>query len=106
MPGIARKDKQDSIRTNHECDRITYTGTGSNNVFANGIGVVRKGDLTTPHYILEGSEEEAACVIHVVPLTTYSHNVFANGLNVGRKGDYYINEVLITGSNNVFANGG
>jgi uncharacterized Zn-binding protein involved in type VI secretion len=101
MPGIARKDGKDTVKTNHKCDSTTVTDTGSPNVFANGTGVVRKNDRTKPH-----KWPRSGCSNHTPILTTHSPNVFANGLPVGRKGDSYQGETLITGSNNVFVNGG
>ena len=126
MPAVARKDGADSISTNHGCDTQTVTDTGSNNVFVNGIGIVRKNDTTVPHgyptvisvfvpdpeppedpppgYIGGSYVDEIVCNPHTVALTTYSPNVFANNLNIGRLGDSYSGENLITGSSNVFAN--
>ena len=45
MPAIARKDGTDTIATNHGCDSTTVTKDGSSNVFINGKGAVRAGDL-------------------------------------------------------------
>lgn len=101
MPGIARKDGVDRVRTNHGCDPITATLEGSSDVFVNNVGVVRRGDKTAVHNILVG----VVCVPHQVPLTSFSPDVFVNGLEVGRQGDAYgSNEVLETGSLDVFAN--
>jgi len=99
MPAVSRKDGTDTISTNHGCDTTTVTDTGSGNVFANNIGVVRKNDLTIVHQVPSG----IACVPHQVPLTTYSGTVFANNLNIGRIGDSYTGEILVSGSANVFA---
>jgi hypothetical protein len=127
MPAVARKDGADTISTGHGCDTTTTTLTGSNNVFANGIGVVRKNDTSQSHgfptiitvfvpdpppppedpppgYIGGTFVDEIVCNPHTVVLTTYSDNVFANDLNIGRLGDSYSGENLITGSPNVFAN--
>lgn len=100
MPGIARKNGEDSISTGHGCDATTVTDQGSSDVFINGIGAVRKDDLTAVHLVPAGP----ACVPHTVPLSTYSPNVFVNNKNVGRNGDFYNGHQLITGSTNVFAN--
>lgn len=100
MPGIARKNGVDTIATGHGCDATTVTDTGSSDVFVNGIGVVRKNDLTAVHLIPSGP----ACVPHVVSLSSYSPDVFANGLNVGREQDSYNGHTLTSGSSTVFAN--
>ena len=54
MPACARKKGADTVNTGHDCDTVTVTDTGSDNVFINGIGAVRKGDLTAPHDIPDG----------------------------------------------------
>ena len=100
MPAVARKDGVDTIATGHGCDATTVTDEGSSDVFVNGTGVVREGDLTAVHQILVG----IVCVPHTVPLTSFSSDVFVNGLRVGRLGDDYTGEVITSGSPNVFAN--
>jgi len=126
MPNVARKDGVDTVSTGHGCDSQTVTNTGSGNVFANSIGVVRKGDLDAGHnypvvilvfvpdeepppdpppdYIGGTYVEEIICEGHTQALSTYSPNVFANNLNIGRLGDTYSGETLTSGSPNVFAN--
>lgn len=101
MPGIARGNGVDSVTTNHPCDGTTVTDTCSGDVFINGNGVVRDGDLTASHLILVG----ALCVPHTVPLTTFSNSVFVNGKGVGRVGDSYSGETITSGSTNCFAGG-
>jgi uncharacterized Zn-binding protein involved in type VI secretion len=101
MPEVSRKDGQDEINTNHGCDAMTVTKDGSQNVFVNNIGAVRKDDLCEVHTILSGS----SCVPHQVPLSTCSSTVFVNNKGVGRKGDFYNGHELISGSGNVFAGG-
>jgi len=121
MPNVARKDGVDTVSTGHGCDSQTVTNTGSGNVFANSIGVVRKGDLDAGHnypvvyYVfVPGNPEDpedlgsyvpvVVCEGHTQALSTYSPNVFANNLNIGRLGDTYSGETLTSGSPNVFAN--
>lgn len=101
MPAIARKDGTDTITTNHGCDGTTVTDQGSSNVFINGKGAVRAGDLCLTHLIPAG----LICVSHTVPLTTYSSTVFINGKGVGRLGDEYEGHTISSGSSNVFAGG-
>lgn len=99
MPAITRKDGSDTIATNHGCDTTTVTSEGSSDVFANGIGIVRAGDLCEVHTIPAGP----VCVPHVVPLTSFSTMVFVNGRGVGRLGDEYSGHTITSGSGNVFA---
>lgn len=101
MPAIARKDGLDTINTNHGCDSITTTKEGSSDVFVNGIGSVRAGDLCEVHTVPSGP----ACVPHQVPLTTFSTTVFVNGRGVGRLDDEYSGHTITSGSSNVFAGG-
>ena len=101
MPEVARGNGTDSVDTNHGCDATTVTDQCSPNVFVNGIGVVRKDDLTKSHLVPGGDD----CVSHAVPLTTYSSTVFVNGKNLGRKGDAYSGHTITSGSENVFAGG-
>jgi hypothetical protein len=127
MPAVARKSGADTIATGHGCDTTTVTLEGSNNVFVNNIGIVRKGDLAQVHtYEVEHTREVedpppdppvpddyvpsthteyyTTCDPHQFALTSYSGNVFANNLNIGRLGDTYGREALSSGSPNVFAN--
>jgi hypothetical protein len=100
MPAVARKDGVDSVSTNHGCDGSTVTDTGSGNVFANNIGVVRANDLDRVHrYGGRGCSLQ-----HQQALSSYSGNVFANNKNIGRLGDAYGGETISSGSPNVFAN--
>ena len=50
MPAIARNG--DPTTTGHGCDATTTVTGPSGNVFANNIGVERKGDPTSAHTIL------------------------------------------------------
>lgn len=101
MPSVTRKDGTDTVATGHGCDSTTVTDQGSGNVFVNGIGAVRAGDLCLVHLIPSGS----SCVPHTVPLTSYSSSVFVNGRGVGRVGDDYSGHTITSGSSNVFAGG-
>lgn len=101
MPAAVRKDGKDEIQTGHDCDAVTYTDEGSDNVFVNKIGAVRLNDLCEQHFWPQNS----SCVIHTLPLTTASPNVYVNNRKMGRKGDDYEGEILISGSADVFVNG-
>ena len=101
MPEVARKNGSDSVATNHGCDGTTVTKDGSGDVFVNGIGAVRAGDLTEVHTVPAG----IACVPHQVPLTSFSSTVFVNGKGLGRLGDQYSGHTITSGSSNVFAGG-
>ena len=98
MSAVARKDGTDSISTGHGCDTTTVTDQGSNDVFVNGKGVVRLGDLQSIHNTQAGN----SCVPHVLALSSSSLTVFVNGKGAGRKGDVYGNETITTGSEDVF----
>lgn len=98
MPAVARKDGTDSVSTGHPCDGSTVTDVGSENVFVNGKGVVRLGDLQHVHNLLVGT----SCVPHVLALSSSSSTVFVNGKGAGRKGDAYGGEIITSGSENVF----
>jgi hypothetical protein len=100
MPAVARKDGTDSVATNHGCTGTTATAEGSEDVFANNIGVVRAGDLDAVHTYPVGD----SCPPHQVALSSYSNNVFANNKLIGRLGDNYGGETITSGSSNVFAN--
>ena len=98
MPAAARKDGTDNVSTGHACDGSTVTNEGSSDVFVNGKGVVRLGDLQQVHAILVGM----SCVPHVLALSSSSSTVFVNGKGAGRKGDVYGGEIITSGSDNVF----
>lgn len=74
---------------------------GSTNVFVNGKGWSRQGDINTPH-LLPGSP----CPTHVAPITVGSTTVFVNGRGAGRVGDALTGCTAVAqGSTNVFAGG-
>ena len=99
MPGVARGNGVDSVDTGHGCDATTVTAGCSGDVFVNGIGAVREGDLTASHLVPGGLD----CVSHTVPLTTFSSSVYVNGKRVGRLGDAYSGHTITSASTDVFA---
>lgn len=133
MPGVAWKDGKSSVactdgvkgsvcRTkqvgdppktvpvawNWNVDTTQASNAGSDNVFANNIGVVRKDDVMVSHP--HGDPCVASPQNHSPPLDTYSPNVYVNGKQIGRIGDHYDGDgtsqthQITTGSANVFAN--
>lgn len=75
--------------------------TGSEDVFANGIGVVRK---TTDKHVGHASPTPGA--FHQYEYDQGSPNVFTNGKPTVRIGDETIcTDPAVAGSNNVFVNG-
>lgn len=107
MPKVARGNGVDSVLSatgaGPECPLPLGTSTNqcSPNVFVNGTGVVRKGDIVTPHTM-------PGCGYEAPPLGTYSPNVLANQKNIGRIGDNYPgagSNIITSGSPNVIANG-
>ena len=78
MPAICRGDMVDvdvihcSIPHRLEC---------STNVFVNGIGISREGDVNHPHKVPPG------CGLHQKPISTGSTTVFINNKGCGRIGD-------------------
>jgi len=63
------------------CSGMTRAA-GSSNVFANGIGVSRQGDINTGHL-----KPGAPCGPHVAPIAIGSLKVKVNGRGCGRIGD-------------------
>ena len=112
MPAAARGNATDTVDTVHpasgdanpldsiQCDVapiITSTNGCSGNVFANGVGIVRLGDLVTSHPF-PGS----GCPQHAPGLAGGSSTVFINGLAAGRQGDAYgCGATILSGSGNV-----
>ena len=71
----------------------------SHNVFVNGTGISRQGDVNNSH-LLPG----VICPSHQAPITTGSTTVFINGKGCGRVGDAVTDcKPVATGSSNVFA---
>jgi uncharacterized Zn-binding protein involved in type VI secretion len=74
---------------------------GSPNVFINGIGWSRQGDLNTAHLM-----PPFPCTPHSAPITTGSLSVFVNSKGAGRIGDVITSCTSVAeGSPNVFAGG-
>ena len=72
---------------------------GSTNVFVNGTGVSRQGDLNTSH-LLPG----VPCPAHAAGIAVGSLTVKVNGKGIGRVGDSITGcTAVATGSSNVFA---
>jgi uncharacterized Zn-binding protein involved in type VI secretion len=95
MPAVSRIG--DKVKTNHDCDASTVMEQGSTNVFANKLGVVRKGDANKDHaYGGRGCSAR-----HKIELSAGSPTVFVNGKPLGRVGDG--SEPLDSGSPNVFS---
>jgi len=109
MPKAARGESKDVVKSEtgagFACgyELVTSTNECSDNVFVNSIGSVRVGDAVTEHTIGGCLSTEAP------PLKTGSPTVFVNGKQMGRLGDNYIesngNNIIDTGSENVFVNG-
>ena len=82
------------------CSSMKRKGA-STNVFANGIGVSRQGDVNTTH-LLPG----VPCPPHSAGITTGSTTVFTNNKGTGRTGDAISGCTACgDGSSNVFAGG-
>ena len=80
---------------------VPNRAVGSTNVFVNGIGISRQGDINTIH-LLPG----VPCPAHVAPITLGSTSVFVNGVGCGRIGDSITAcTAVASGSTNVFAGG-
>ena len=94
MPAVTRIGDADVTH----CSGMTRA-VGSGNVFANGIGVSRQGDVNTTH-LLPG----APCPEHTAGITSGSGTVFVNGKGCGRVGDgISACTSVAAGSSNVFA---
>ena len=98
MPAIARDG--DSTTTGHGCDAVTTVTGPSSNVFANNIGIERKGDPTSGHTILSGNQ----CIPHSAVINEGSGNVYINNIPIARVGDSTDSGSITSGSPNVYAN--
>ena len=129
MPEVALKDEKSSVACTDGvigtvCAVEPGTGTpikwywntdttqksdaGSDTVFAEGTGVVRKDDAMKSHP--NGDPCVASATNHAPTVSSYSSTVFANGKNIARIGDAYDSESeqeheIITGATTVFAGG-
>lgn len=106
-PACAFDEDGNPIRWKWTTDTTQDSNTGSDTVFANNIGVVRKDDTMQSHP--HGDPCVSSPVNHAPALTTYSSNVYANNLPIGRVGDKYNkstgqDHTIVNGSPNVFAN--
>ena len=75
---------------------------GSTDVFVNGIGISRQGDVNTVH---KKPPNIPPCPSHAKGIQVGSTTVFVNGKGCGRVGDATCTAVA-EGSSNVFAGGG
>jgi len=98
MPAVCRGNAVDSDVTH--CS-TPQRDACSGNVFVNGTGISRQGDVNTSH-LLPGTP----CPSHVAPIASGSSTVFINGKGCGRVGDAISGCTSVaTGSSNVFAGG-
>ncbi len=97
MPAVTRIGDADVAH----CSGMTRE-QGSSNVFVNGIGVSRQGDVNTTHLLPGGR----TCPSHNAGITLGSESVFINGKGCGRIGDdISACTSVAAGSGNVFAGG-
>lgn len=99
MPELSRLG--DTFATGHPCDGVSVIGEASPNVYARGIRVARRGDMSVVHQILVGD----VCVPHAVPIIEGSSSVYANGIPVARIGDPIDAGAITGGAGTVFAGG-
>ena len=97
MPAVTRIGDADVAH----CSGMTRE-QGSSNVFVNGIGVSRQGDVNSTHLLPGGR----TCPSHNAGITLGSESVFINGKGCGRIGDdISACTSVAAGSGNVFAGG-
>ena len=87
---VARGDAQDTVTTGHCCQGTTTTDECSTDVFVEGYGVVRIGDLDTSHLLCT----DPCGPSHQVALSSSSPSVYVNGLKIGCKTDGYGGETI------------
>ena len=104
MPAIARMDGIDKVFSPHgtgkDCKFPTTQATqeGSSRVFADGHGVVRRGDAMKSH-------PAPGCSPHAPTLDAGSSRVFVENEQLARIGDVYGGEhPIISGSSRCFSN--
>ena len=98
MPAVCRGDSVD-IDVTH-CSTPSRDAR-SGDVFVNGTGISREGDVNTSH-----KEPGAPCPDHTAPIAVGSTTVFVNGQGCGRVGDAISSCTSVaSGSSNVFAGG-
>lgn len=124
MPAVAQKGGASSVaatdgaqgtlcgtrpnRWNWNIPTTQASATGSNDVFAEFIGIVREDDIMVSHP--DGDPCTTSPINHAPALSTFSPNVFINNKAVGRIGDKYnsdghFDHTITSGSSTVFANG-
>ena len=96
------------IKFNFDTDTVQESDAGSDNVFAEGTGVVRKDDAMKAH--ANGDLCVATATNHAPTVSTHSSTVFVNGKEIARIGDKYNSESsqdheITTGATTVFAGG-
>lgn len=97
MPAVARQN--DSFKTGHGCSGTSQVTGPSTDVFANGLGVERRGDPSVVHSIRRGRK----CKTHTVNIAGGSSTVFVNGRPIARVGDAIDSGSITSGSPDVFA---
>ena len=96
MPAVTRIGDADVTH----CTGMTRAA-GSSNVFVNGIGVSRQGDLNTAHLL---PPNIPPCPAHAAGIATGSLTVKVNGKGIGRVRDSIAGCTSVaSGSGNVFA---
>ena len=96
MPAVTRIGDADVTH----CTGMTRA-QGSTNVFVNGIGVSRQGDLNTSHLL---PPNIPPCPAHAAGIAVGSTKVKVNGKGIGRVGDSIAGCTSVAaGSTNVFA---
>ena len=96
MPAVTRIGDADVTH----CSGMTRAA-GSSNVFVNGIGVSRQGDLNTSHLL---PPNVPPCPAHAAGIAVGSLKVKVNGKGIGRVGDSIAGCTSVAaGSTNVFA---
>jgi uncharacterized Zn-binding protein involved in type VI secretion len=103
MPAVARKD--DTVLSpdgsGYKCRMPLKTKVdqvNSDKVYANNILIVVQGNRVALH-------NKSGCTPDTSTLSSYSSSVFIGGKNIGRIGDEYSDNIIIKGSESVFAGG-
>lgn len=95
MPAVARLN--DPFKTGHPSVPVSKITKPSTDVFANNLGVERRGDPSVLHQVGRGT--------HIVNITGGSSTVFVNNKPIARVGDSIDKGAISSGSPNVFAGG-
>ena len=97
MPAICRGNSVDDDVPH--CSPMKRSAK-SPDVYVNGTGISRQGDVNTPHLL----PPPIPCPTHAAPIATGSTTVFINSKGCGRIGDGISGCTSVaTGSSNVFA---